>query len=106
MLHGFGIQGFEVHGDAKILLEHFHCVDAADSSRHGKAHGIAQALLRRDDAMANELATAAETFHSQRGDAPALRLWQHVSFEAAEGSITAVERHLYAVERKIVRQHF
>ncbi len=79
---------------------------AADRGGDGQAHGIAQALLGSDGAVANEFAAASQTFHAERGDTATVRFGQDVSFKAAEGRVAAIERHLHGIEGKIVRQHF
>ena len=95
----------EIHSDSQILIEDLHAVYAADRGGYWQAYGIAESLFRSDCAVAYEFAAASQTFHAEGSDTAPGGLRQDVSFETAEGSVATVERHLYGIEGKIVRQH-
>src|SRR5581483_2753204 len=64
-------EGFEVHGNRQILIQHLHGIDAADRGGHWEAHGIAQSLLCGDAAMPHHFSTSAKALHAQGGNAAA-----------------------------------
>ncbi len=101
---GFGERS-EIHRDFQILVEHLHRIHAADRSCNRQTHRITEPLLRCDRTMLHQFPAAAKALHAQSRDPTPIRLRQNLCFEAAEGRIATVERHLHGIERKIVGQH-
>ena len=55
--------------------------------------------------MSDDLAAAAHALHAKHGDSARFAPPATLGFEAAEGGVETIQRHLHGVERKVVREH-
>ena len=104
-LHLSGAHWLKTACDREILMQHFERFDAADGHGNGQAHRVAQPHPGSNGALAHQLAAASEALHAERRDSAPVDFRKHVSLEATEGRVEAIERHLNGIEWEIVGKH-
>ena len=84
-------------------VEGFHAADGDGDA--GETHGVAESFLGGDRAVRDDFAAAAEAFHAEDAETFLRGDGEDLSFEAAEGGVETVERHLHGVEREVCGEH-
>lgn len=104
-IHLGGGHGNKPLGNAEILAKDVNGVDPADDRGDGQTERIPQTLLRRDEALSDDLAIASQRFHPECRNAKSVQCRKDFLLKATERAVEAVQRKLTGVEGKAMAEH-